>query len=831
MKKTTCFILSLIFLITCCFTDVFSMNLSVFADSEPVRVLISSTNNSGYLCEENGEYKGYYIDYLNEIAKYTGWSYEYIVPQTNEEFVGIMESGDYDIMPGIVYSQEYDDTYFDYPLYTIGARRYVLATLKTNSQIYGNDYLTLKGIKIAVTTSDDDTLEIRFKSFCDTNGIPYIDDSDKQFPLGINFIHMEGNERLNAVKSGQADALLTSDSFALKNEMYVATTFGMDPLYCVSPNGRNEMLLKYNQAAAQMQNTDSTFVSRLYEQFFNANYNHVLSFNEEENALLSSTKKYKVALLNNRAPYSYIDNGNNQCGLMIEVMKQISEKTHNRMQFEFVFYDYANDAIAALNKGECDMMGFRMLSTSMKNDTESIRSLTFYTDKYCIFKNKYISTSLESGRIAVSSEVPNEILDSLSVLSNTNLIKMNTIEECMSAVNNGQADFAISLANIADYYISCNYLSNIEKLSINTDSIFLNFGMNSKLPSEFSSIINKCIESLDTAVLDEYITNTLLNCHYNMSMWEFVSTHVTEVTMVFLAIMALVTLLVIIARKNRQLKKVNIAKTDFLSRMSHEMRTPLGAISGLNNIAFENANDPEYVRKCTEKIKLSTNHLLQLINDVLDMSKIGQGKMTLHNVPFDLHKTMEVIDTVYKPNAAKKSVTLSTIVAEDLPQMINADELRIKQVIINLISNAIKYNRKDGKVMLKAEKIKDLENGKVLLRFTVEDNGIGIKTENQNRIFKAFEREETLYSSQISGTGLGLSICSQIIKLMHSQLRVESQVDKGSRFWFEIEVEVQPCTQVEYNGKQIAVQDLTTVDFKQKRFLIAEDNELNAEIA
>ncbi|MEG1846798.1 MAG: HAMP domain-containing sensor histidine kinase, partial [Oscillospiraceae bacterium] len=218
-----------------------------------------------------------------------------------------------------------------------------------------------------------------------------------------------------------------------------------------------------------------------------------------------------------------------------------------------------------------------------------------------------------------------------------------------------------------------------------------------------------------------------------------------------------------------------------------EIRTPLNAIIGLNEMQrqYLESENLDEAKDTVQQIHSSAKHLLMIINDVLDMSKINEGKMTITPSTFNLYEMINDIKSIYKVEAQQNNVNLITEYSEELEVFVIGDELRLKQVLINLLSNAIKYNKPDGDVFLSVKKLSETEKT-VKLKFSVRDTGYGIKEENLKRIFSAFEREDRLEERE--GTGLGLAISNAIVNLMGGKLAVETYVNKGSIFSFSIEL-------------------------------------------
>ncbi|MBO1678505.1 ATP-binding protein [Bittarella massiliensis (ex Durand et al. 2017)] len=311
-------------------------------------------------------------------------------------------------------------------------------------------------------------------------------------------------------------------------------------------------------------------------------------------------------------------------------------------------------------------------------------------------------------------------------------------------------------------------------------------------------------------------------------------------TMAVLAILTLAmlffTVMFFVFRSNRRrdaevyqanlLVKSAEAKSDFLARMSHDIRTPLNGIIGMNYIASTHLEDREVVKGSLKKMDISANYLLGLINDVLDMQKIESGKLELNPSPFSARELLESKDALVRPGMEEKGLRFAVDGAEEFQWKYIGDQLRISQILMNLLSNANKFTPSGGTVSLLA-KAEPMKNGKDRVTFTVEDSGVGMSQEYLQRLFQPFEQEHRETAAQYGGSGLGLSIVYNLVQLMQGEIRVQSKQGKGSRFEVALTLErgdpdvkeAEPAAPVEQ------------VSLSGKRILLAEDNELNREIA
>lgn len=270
-------------------------------------------------------------------------------------------------------------------------------------------------------------------------------------------------------------------------------------------------------------------------------------------------------------------------------------------------------------------------------------------------------------------------------------------------------------------------------------------------------------------------------------------------------------------------------KSEFLSRMSHEIRTPMNGIVGMTELARHWVDDPEKVQAYLEKIRLSSDYLLQLINDILDMSRIESGKVELLQEPFDLGNLVERLQTMFTSKAQDAALNFQIETALLPVSTVVGDELRLSQVVVNLVSNAVKFTPAQGtvRVEIRQERVKP-----ELCRVTivVADTGIGMKPEFQKRVFEPFEQADAETSHRYGGTGLGLAISNNLVQLMGGEIKLQSAPGKGSTF--TIQVMLPLAAQQQAGPRQTKQAGASgTHSLAGYRLLLAEDNALNAEIA
>jgi len=284
-------------------------------------------------------------------------------------------------------------------------------------------------------------------------------------------------------------------------------------------------------------------------------------------------------------------------------------------------------------------------------------------------------------------------------------------------------------------------------------------------------------------------------------------------------------------------ERANQAKSQFLSSMSHDIRTPMNAITGFVTLAQSNIDNKIQVKDYLDKIQSASKHLLSLINDILDMSRIESGKVQIEESEVSLKEVLVDVNNLIQPMAREKEISFK-IEKEIVNNYVYCDKLRLNQVLINLLGNAIKFTPQGGEVLLHIHQEMVAPEGYGVYIFKVKDNGIGIGAEFLDSIFEAFEREKSTENSGIQGTGLGLSITKSIVKLMGGKISVESELGKGAEFTVkvvfmlqDVDEETMSTMELVTDKKQAAEQEAQKALFKDKKILLVEDNIMNREIA
>lgn len=417
----------------------------------------------------------------------------------------------------------------------------------------------------------------------------------------------------------------------------------------------------------------------------------------------------------------------------------------------------------------------------------------------------------------------------------------DSFEECLDAVRDKKADSTIMNNYIAEYYLlkykynrlnqRLTSFSNPVSLGILNDNNFL-----------LTSAFNKTFDSItDKEWNDLIIENTSM--HPNQDIVEaFVYDRPELAVGAAIGLSAIILVLIFMLvftlytrKKNKELVEVTAAKSNFMSRMSHDLRTPMSTIMGITALARDKADDPDAILKMLSQINESSKFILGLVNDSLDLDKISSGKMELviSDYPYvDFYNSMK---TMIEPLCKEKNITFVITDPKEVPYIVRNDKLRVEQIFFNLLSNAVKFTPNGGKIELLSENCM-AENGEATVDCIVRDNGIGMSAEFQRKMFEPFTQEYSEVSAQSTGSGLGLSIVKKLVDLMGATMTVKSAPGEGSEFRIHFKLqegsEITTARQSQTLNKENDLEyDEAISILKGKHILLAEDHPINLEIA
>ena len=423
----------------------------------------------------------------------------------------------------------------------------------------------------------------------------------------------------------------------------------------------------------------------------------------------------------------------------------------------------------------------------------------------------------------------------------------------MDAVKDGIADACYVYTYMAEKYINQNPDGELIFHIVNRPVVSLSIMMRSATDHELISILNKCLKAYQSLAMDELVEKYTHYGQPDVTLLQFIKINPWFLIALLAIFIGGGTVIVLSFRNNRNIRTIaeerieyanrmkenntrleesvkqaqsaNIAKTTFLNNMSHDIRTPMNAIIGFTNIALKHCSESE-VQNCLLKIEESSEHLLTLVNDVLDISRIESGKMKYSPVPVDITKVTDTVLDITNGFLLNRNLTFTVSRTKMENPYVKADAVRIREVLVNILSNAVKFTNDGGSIWFEADHYQSADGQHIVVCYRITDTGVGMTEEFMERVFEEFAQEDNGARTQYKGTGLGLAITKKYVELMGGTISVVSKKGRGSTFTVEIPMELTGMEDVDSQEVPYRKESLKGI-----RVLLAEDNDLNAEIA
>ena len=782
-RKSACVMLSLLLLLSAV------LPVKAAAETASAKVVrVGSFEDTFNYVNEKGARKGYGYELLETLSGYTGWQFEYVTCDWSDCFEKL-KNGEIDIIGGISYTEDrtQEMLFSDEPM---GVEKYYLYADLARADISASDFKTLNGKKIGVLMGTEPEVMLA--------------EWEEKYGLKTEHVNISNNEDVKQkLANHEIDCFVSlEESFWAERGISTITRVGESGIYYAINKNRPDIKEELDDAMRALDEAVPFYTADLYKRYFSMDYTPILT--GEEKAWLRKHGAIRMGFLASDSGVSTFDPATGEfTGVITDYIQFAADCLGNQeLEFQLVGYDSKEAELDALKSGEIDMIFHCDQNPNLAEEYHFACTNTTWTSNLMAVTNKQHFNENNVNRIAV----PQNKLSLKKYLAfyypQWEIVDCDTQEDAARLVKDGQADCFVTGISSENKYSKKYSFYSVPLVNPVRSCFAVNSGNRSLL-----SILNKTIKAMPVNMLAGALAMYKSSAR-KVTLSDFIKDNFFKVMLISSIAVAVVLLTILMllqkarkaeaaARKaasdtqelNAKLQvavekaeSANRAKSTFLSNMSHDIRTPMNAIIGFTTLALSNIDDTDRVKDYLGKTLASSNHLLSLINDVLDMSRIESGKIHLEEVEVNLSDVLHDLKTIVSGQIYAKQLELYMDVMDVTDEDVYCDKTRLNQILLNLLSNAIKFTPAGGTVSVRVRQLAGKVRGCGQYEFRIKDNGIGMSQEFAQKIFEPFERERTSTVSRIQGTGLGMAITKNIVDMMGGTIEVQTAQGKGTEF-------------------------------------------------
>ena len=799
-------------------------------------IRVGSFEDTFNYVDKNGVRRGYGYELMQALAGYTGWKFEYVKCDWSNCFE-MLENGEIDVMGDISYTAERAEKmlFSDEPM---GEEKYILYTDLSNIDIGMSDFKSLDGKRVGVLM--DTEPEIMLTEWENKNGI---------HTEHVNVYNNDDVEKKLA--NHEIDGFVSlEESIWSEQGISSVTTVGKSGIYFAINKERSDIKSELDFAMRQLEQDSPFFKADLYKKYFTLDYNQSLI--GEEKSWLEEHGSIQIGFLDNDPSiFSMDEESGKLAGTLAEYISYAKDCLGNQtLEFNIHAYDDYDEMLQDLQDREIDMIFYASRNPDFAEkqgyaltNTAWTYNLMAVTDEKYFNENEAYTVAVPKGKEALKQHI-------VFSYPQWKLVDYDSLADATDMIMNEKAD--------------CFLMGTSQALKYDNNRDFKSVSLTKTMEACFAvksgegpllSILNKTLKTMPSDMLTSALA-IYDSTADKVTFYDFVKDNMLAfLVTIGLFALSIIGIILVLLRKARKaeavaklaasdtqklndklevaLKKAedaSLAKTRFLNNMSHDIRTPMNVILGYAQLMEDELNGkgmPETLEHL-EKLQQSGNLLLSIINNVLDMARIESGRMELDENYGWIENIQQSLVELFEDEAKRKNITYNFRMNVEHGHILT-DITKVKEILVNILSNAIKYTPDGGSVIVNVDELPCDEPGYMIVRTCVRDTGIGMSKEYLTKIFEAFTREQNTTKSKIAGTGLGMSIVKKYVDLLGGTIEVESELGKGSTFTVTLKHKI---ADESYYEKKYAENPVTGSEtLEGRKILLAEDNDLNAEIA